>query len=57
MQVYICVHDEGREILGSVKLGRGGTMVWKAELEEMNMRPEKDLLSLSAGEHGRDRRS
>lgn len=54
MQVYICVHDEGREILGSVKLGRGGMMVWKAKLEEMNMRPEKDLLSLSVEEHGLD---
>lgn len=54
MQVYICVHDEGREILGSVKLGRGEMMVWKAKLEETNMRPEKDLLPLSVEEHGLD---
>lgn len=54
MQVYICVHDEGREILGSVKLGRGGMMVWKAKLEEKNMRPEKDLLSLSVEEQSLD---
>lgn len=33
----------------------GGMMVWKAKLEEMKMRPEKDLLSFTV-EYGLDSR-